>query len=110
VTAEQIREVQLTVIKRETEDGPLEYAVDLNLRKFEMLREIAAQLAEQNQGLAEERRAIMADGDVHLGCLVRKPDGAHVISTDNGVLRLEPDEAKRIVGMIAPLINSSRPS
>lgn len=52
MTAAEIRAVKLKLEKRETEDGPLEFSPDLNLKKFEMLREIAAQLADLNARLA----------------------------------------------------------
>lgn len=49
MTADEIRAVKLEIVTRQTDEGPLQFAVDLNARKFEMLREIATQLAEFNE-------------------------------------------------------------
>jgi hypothetical protein len=120
VTPEEIRATQLTIVKRDTDDGPFEYAVDLNLRKFEMLREIAAQLAEHNQQLRDDRmgETLEVEGKIvslngvrveypgsvqHLACLVREPDGALKLATNTGqLIELDAADTARIVSLMSP--------
>lgn len=123
-----------------------------NKQRFEMLREIAAQLAEQNQAIREDRelrhaiveeeraarikrdemlsgyggtlgkvadsispsqpppRLVFPGEVVHLGCLIREPDGTHAIASDAGLIRLEPAEAQRILSLISPPDPETKPS
>lgn len=109
------------------------------------LREIAAQLAEQNEEIRKDRefrqivlneerterhkrdellatsaqgieafrksveappqfppRVVFPGEVVHLGCLIREPDGTHAIANEAGLTRLDPDFAQRILAAIAP--------
>ena len=56
MTPDEIREIEPTIETRQTEDGPFQYSPDINQKKFEILREIAAQLAEGNVLTREFRR------------------------------------------------------
>lgn len=107
VTPEEIRAIQQNPY-------PVKGELTLNDATFYVLREIAAQLAEQNQQFRDDRlqRKVWRDeeqaaskkrdeimaglaerGDgAHLGCIIREPDGAYKIATNTGEL-LELSEA-----------------
>jgi hypothetical protein len=123
MTPEEIRSTKFDEAKGPTFDQTLRFAM------FKMLREITAQLAEQNQSLREdrlqrkavideERTARMKRDEIfastatgfealrgtfsppaatpvrveypgtvaHLGCIIREPDGAYKVATNQGEL------------------------
>lgn len=131
MNADEIRAVQLEVVTRETEDGPLQYAVDINLRKFEMLREIAAQLAEGNakpnpmtdlmrdyidkfvpllQSMVTPSQVVpvfravdptLSETPQHLGCFVLLPDGTYAMAINGENPGMVPLEMDEAQRLIA---------
>jgi hypothetical protein len=153
MTPEEIRAIVETIgIKDATTVTNENYEYGYSSTQFVLLREIAAQLAEQNIQMREEREmrrvireeqraetkkrdeflARSADGldafrksvesspvsprvifpaaeVVHLGCLVREPDGTLIIAADSGPIRLEPAEAQRILALMNPSVPDAKP-
>jgi hypothetical protein len=109
---------------------------------FDLVREIAAQLAEsgerqsveyedvqmfRNRSLAQtelitdlQKQLVKppapaltipspVDIPTHLGCLLLMPNGGYGITTENGIVELEPEEGRRLIALLQKPAQESKP-
>ena len=50
---------------------------------------------------ASAPRVVFPAEVVHLGCLVREPDGTHILACEAGRVQLEPDVAQTLLGLMS---------
>ncbi len=76
-------------------------------KRDEFLASASGSLGDFSKSLATpppiQPRVIFPNEVVHLGCLIREPDGTYAIASDAwGLVRLEPEEAQRLLALISP--------
>lgn len=69
----------------------------------------SATLAEFTQNQPIPPRVVFPNEVLHIGCLVREPDGALVIACDAGPIRLDEEMGKRLLALMGPPQAEAKP-
>lgn len=54
-------------------------------------------------------RLVFPNEVVHLGCIIREPDGTHAIANEGGLIRLTTEDAQRILALMSPPDPEAKP-
>jgi hypothetical protein len=111
VTAEEIREIEPSIERRDTDEGSVSFSPDINIKKFYVLREIAAQLAEMNakpnpikkmmEGFIEKftpfLQGMMPAPPLPAGTIIEANGHYGVVQGDGSVMEIPEETALKLI-------------